>query len=254
MTEAMEYWIKEVNLDGYRCDVAGLLPLQFWNQLRPRLDKIKKVFMLAEWSSPTLHEKAFDMTYDWPFNFLMQDIAQGKKDVLEIKKYLVTRYKDYPADAYRMQFVSNHDRNSWNYDDKSMFGDGLKAHFLLTYIMDGMPLIYNGQEALLDKKIAFFEKDPINWRKYEYSPFLKALNTLRHKEKALWSGQFGAKIKILPATTKTVLVASKVNGNSKVNVWINFSKNKQKINVNRKEMILQPFGYHILVNNKEVKL
>jgi glycosidase len=254
MTEAMEYWIKEVKLDGYRCDVAGLLPLAFWNQLRHRLDKIKKVFMLAEWSAPNLHEKAFDMTYDWPFNFLMQDIAQGKKDVLEIKKYLASRYKEYPVDAYRMQFVSNHDRNSWNYDDLSMFGEGLKAHFLLTYVMDGMPLIYNGQESLLDKKIAFFEKDPINWRKYEYSPYLKALNSLRHKEKALWSGQFGAKIKILPATTKSVLVASKVNGNSKINVWINFSDKNQKVVINRKETTLKPFEYVVHVNNKEVKL
>jgi hypothetical protein len=117
-----------------------------------------------------------------------------------------------------------------------------------------MPLIYNGQEALLDKKIAFFEKDPINWSKYEYSPFLKALNTLRHKEKALWSGQFGAKIKILPATTKTVLVASKVNGNSKVNVWINFSNKDQKIVINLKAKTLKAFDYVVHVNNKEINL
>jgi hypothetical protein len=135
-----------------------------------------------------------------------------------------------------------------------MFGEGLKAYFILTYVMDGMPLIYNGQESLLDKKIAFFEKDPINWRKYEYSPFLMALNSLRHKEKALWSGQFGAKIKILPATTKSVLVASKVNGNSKVNVWINFSDKNQKVVINRKYTTLKPFDYVVHVNNKEVKL
>lgn len=254
MIDAMEYWIKKVDLDGYRCDVAGLLPIAFWNQAVPQLNKIKKVFMLAEWSSPDLHKQAFDMTYDWPFNFLMQDIAKGKKNVLDIKKYLKQRYKEYPVDAYRMQFVSNHDRNSWNYDDVSMFGKALKANFVLTYVMDGMPLIYNGQESLLDKKIAFFEKDPINWRKYEYTPFLQKLNALRHKEKALWGGQFGGMIKILPSSTKTLLVAIKQKDKSKVQVWINFADKTQAVKVYGKSLTLMPFGYHIIANGKVVEL
>ncbi len=254
MNSAMEYWVKKVDIDGYRCDVAGLLPTKYWNQVVVKLNKIKKVFMLAEWSNPDLHKKAFDMTYDWPFNFLMQDIAKGKKNVLDIKKYLKQRAKEYPVDAYRMQFVSNHDRNSWNYDDVSMFGDGLKANFVLTYVMDGMPLIYNGQESLLDKKLAFFEKDPINWRKYEYTPFLKKLNELRHKQKALWSGQYGGQIKILPQTTSTLLVATNQKDKSKVQVWINFANKTQVVKVNGKNLTLMPYGYHIIANNKVVEL
>jgi glycosidase len=253
MIDALDYWVKKVDLDGYRCDVAGLLPIEFWVRARHHLEKRKKVFMLAEWATPQMHQ-AFDMTYDWAFNYLMQDIAQGKKDVLDIKKYFTKRRKEYETDNYLMQFVSNHDRNSWNYDDVSMFGKALKANFVLTYIIDGMPLIYSGQESLLDKKYAFFEKDTIQWRNYEYAPFLKKLNQLRHKEKALWSGDFGGLLKISDATTKTLFVASKSKDKSKVEVWINFANKSQKVKVKSKTLLLEPYGYYILANNKVVEI
>jgi glycosidase len=65
MTQAMAFWLREAGIDGFRCDVASLVPTPFWDQARARLDRIKPVFMLAESDAVDLHAKAFDMTYDW---------------------------------------------------------------------------------------------------------------------------------------------------------------------------------------------
>ena len=78
MTEAMKFWVREVDVDGYRCDVAGFVPVDFWDNVRRELDEIKPVFMLAEWESRDLHARAFDMTYGWSWNETLHKIAHGK--------------------------------------------------------------------------------------------------------------------------------------------------------------------------------
>ena len=166
MTEALKYWVRETDIDGYRCDVAGFVPTDFWENARAELDEIKAVFMLAEWESKDLHAAAFDMTYSWHWNDTVHRICHGTLDSSALEVYYAWNDKHWPAEAMRMMFVSNHDKNAWEGTEFEQFGDGLEAAMVLSVISEGMPLVYNGQEAGYDKRLEFFERDPIQWREH----------------------------------------------------------------------------------------
>ena len=127
MTEALKYWVKEADIDGYRCDVAGFVPLDFWNNVRKELDAIKPIFMLGEWESRDLHAKAFDMTYAWDWNEKLHNICMGKADVNQLYIYYSWNERFFPKNSIRMTFVSNHDKNSWEGTMYEQFGEGLEA-------------------------------------------------------------------------------------------------------------------------------
>lgn len=251
MTEALLYWIKEANIDGYRCDVAGLVPTAFWEQARLEMEKIKPVFMLAEWSTPELHRAAFDMTYDWELYELMTELMQGKATCLKLKKWLEQPPHPYPIDAYRMKFTSNHDLNAWRAHDQELYGEAFKACAVLAATLPGMPLLYNGQESGLDKRLAFFETDPIDWKDYTCAPFYKELFTLKKKNKALWNGQYGGTIQVLPATSRTILAYSRTRDENTVKVIINFSAKTRKLPASTvlPALTLNPWGYEIITEN-----
>lgn len=100
MTEALKYWVKEADIDGYRCDVAGFVPLDFWNNARKELDAIKPVFMLGEWESRDLHASAFDMTYAWDWNEKLHNICMGKADVNQLYIYYSWNERFFPKTAF----------------------------------------------------------------------------------------------------------------------------------------------------------
>lgn len=112
MTDALKYWVIEVDIDGYRCDVAGMVPLDFWNNVRRELDAIKPVFMLAEWESYGLHAEAFDMAYSWSWFEALHNISLGRADLTALFVYYAWHEKAFPRDGMRMLFVTNHDKNS----------------------------------------------------------------------------------------------------------------------------------------------
>ncbi len=198
MAEAMTYWIREVDLDGYRCDVAGFVPIDFWNTVRRELDAIKPVFMLAEWESRDLHAEAFDMTYAWSWNDTMHRIAMGKADLEQLKVYYAWNDKSYPRDAMRMMFVSNHDMNAWAGTEFEQFGDALEAAIVLSVVGEGMPLIYSGQEAGNDRRLEFFERDPIVWREHPQGELYRKLFALKRTNTALWNARWGARMVNVP--------------------------------------------------------
>lgn len=113
MIDAMKYWVKECNIDGFRCDVAAMIPIDFWNEAVPELKKIKHVFMLAEANENFVHQ-AFDMSYNWQLKDLMNDIAKGKKNAEDLVKLFEKEKQEYKTDDYRMSFTTNHDLNSWD--------------------------------------------------------------------------------------------------------------------------------------------
>lgn len=196
MTDALIYWVKDFDIDGYRCDVAGMVPTEFWNNVRYELDKIKPVFMLAEANEPELHEYAFDMTYAWDLHFIWNEIAQGKKNVEDLVNQLEKEKTKYNASDYRMMFTSNHDENSWKGTLYERLGEATKTFAVLSATLPGMPLIYSGQEACMNKQLRFFEKDTINWDKdCSMFEFYKSLLTLKKNNKALWNGEFGGAMK-----------------------------------------------------------
>jgi len=233
MINAMKFWIKETDIDGFRCDVAGMVPTDFWEEARLALDSVKKVFMLAEWEDPKLHEKAFDMTYTWEFHHLIANIAKGNKNAWSLVELFKKEKINYPYDAYRMYFTSNHDENSWNGTAYEKFGQGVKAFAVLTFVVPGMPLIYSGQEAGLNKRLKFFDKDTIEWKNDEFFSIYKKLTALKKQNKALWNGAYGGEMKILKSMVDTNVIAiTRTNNSYQILAIFNFSDKSIKATIN----------------------
>ncbi len=220
MTDAMLYWVKDMNVDGFRCDVAGEVPSDFWENARIELDKVKPVFMLAEAEKPELVQKAFDMDYGWNEHHIMNEIAKGKQDANDLNAYFDKKDKEYPARSYKMYFITNHDENSWNGTVEERLGAAADAMAVLTFTVGDMPLIYNGQEAALNKRLLFFEKDPIHWGNYSKADFYQKLTNLKHKQAALWNGPYGKRF-VRYAGTADQQVFAFARGN--VSVILNLS-------------------------------
>jgi glycosidase len=230
MMDAMKYWVKETDIDGFRCDVAGFVPLDFWNNVRKQLDAIKPVFMLAEWESRDLHAEAFDMTYAWSWYDTVHRITSGKADVHSLSHYYARNENAFPANAMRMMFVSNHDKNAWEGTMWEQFGRGLEAAIVLSVISEGMPLIYNGQEAGNSKRLKFFERDSIEWKSHPIGHLYKKLFALKKKNTALWNGSWGAPmIKVPNDVERKVLSFVRQNDKDKVFALINFSNENQAV-------------------------
>jgi glycosidase len=230
MTEALKYWVINADIDGYRCDVAGFVPLDFWNHARRELEAVKPVFLLAEWESRDLHAESFDMTYGWSWYDAVHKITMGNADLNALFTFYSHNEKEYPHDSIRMLFVSNHDKNSWEGTEFEQFGDGLEAAIVLSVIGGGMPLIYNGQEAGNPKRLAFFEKDPIQWRPHPLGDFYKKLFALKHENTALWNGKWGARmIQVHNSAPLNVLSFVRQNEKDKVFTVLNFSAEPQTV-------------------------
>jgi glycosidase len=205
MIDAMKFWVAEAGIDGYRCDVAYMVPVEFWNLCRQELDKIKPVFMLAEAEEPTHHHKAFDMSYAWELHHLMNEIAQGKKNALDLETYFMKQDTLFPEDAYRMNFITNHDENSWKGSEFERMGPAVLTMAVLAHTLPGMPLIYTGQESALTKRLEFFEKDMVDWGSYEMAPFYKTLLDIKHRNQALWNGTWGGELQRIPTGSDSTL-------------------------------------------------
>lgn len=230
MTRAMRFWVEHVDIDGYRCDVAGFVPTDFWVQVRKELEAIKPVFMLAEWESRDLHYEAFDMTYAWSWNEVMHGICQGKTSIYKLYKYYAWNEKAFPKEAIRMTFVSNHDKNAWDGTQSEQFGPGLEATIVLSVVGEGMPLIHNGQEAGESKRLKFFERDPIEWQPHHIGRLYKDLIQLKKSNSALWNGQWGARMIHIP-NSHNELVFSFVRQNAQDKVFALFNFSQQTLQV-----------------------
>lgn len=225
MVEALDFWVREADLDGYRMDVAGFVPYDFWYELRPALHQRKQLFMLAEWEDPALFKhNAFDMCYGWEFHHVMKRIYKGEVNANQLDTLLAKERREYAVNHLKMRFTSNHDENSWNGTESELFGDAINTFFVLSALIDGMPLMYNGQESMLDRRLAFFEKDPIDWKKYQRETFFRLLFELKHQHEALWNGSFGAVSERLRTTRDDAVYAfARRKGKDKVVVVLNLS-------------------------------
>lgn len=194
MTEALKYWVKEFDIDGYRCDVASFMPIEFWENARKEMETVKPVFMLAEAMDKELHRKAFDATYAWELWNVTHNIATQNTSIKPLTEgYIAEHISIFPKEGIRMNFTDNHDKNSWEGNQYQNFGESLPAMMVLMTMMDGMPLVYNGQEAGLNRSLQFFEKDPIEWKKHENEVIYTKLFALKHQNQALWNGKWGGR-------------------------------------------------------------
>lgn len=187
--DAMRYWVEEFGIDGFRCDYALGLPVEFWDEITAALQKVRPdIFMLAESAQGELQLNAFHATYGWELMHTFDALAQGKVTATDIDRVLAQRSLILPKGAREMLMTSNHDENTWLGTDLERFGAAHNAFAVLTFTMDGIPLIYNGQEAGLDKRIEFFENDPIDWKPSPMRDFYKRLVELRTSHPALVPG------------------------------------------------------------------
>jgi glycosidase len=223
--ETMKFWLTETGIDGFRYDVAHQVPVDFWNEVRPELQKVKPdVLMLAEAEQRFLHEHSMDISYGWELHHILNKVAQGKGDVSEIDAYFERAAKDYNSWDIRMYFTSNHDENSWNGTEWERMGDATEVMTVLTYTVPGMPLIYSGQEAGSSKRLKFFERDPIEWKDHPFFVLYQKLNQLKKENPALWNPGFGGNFtRLATGNEKQVLAFLRENETNKVVTVMNLS-------------------------------
>lgn len=224
MTADMMHWIKNEDIDGFRCDVAGNVPLDFWQQAIPQLRKQKSIFMLAEaWEPALLKNNLFDMAYGWDGHHTMNKIAQGKETVKQFDAFIEKINNDYEANDILMNFVDNHDENSWNGTIKSRLGEAEAAMTALSYLMPGMPLVYSGNEYGLEHSLKFFEKDSIPKTKGKHWELRSKLGKIKNEIDALHGGKNKANYKRLSASNENVLAFERTKNGKKVIYLANLS-------------------------------
>jgi glycosidase len=224
MIDAMRWWLVNMHVDGFRCDVAGGVPMDFWADARRELLAVRPdLFMLAEAEGPKFHA-VFDMTYGWEFHHLLNDLAQGKQPTSALDDYFARDERDYPADAYRMYFTSNHDENSWNGSEFERMGaNHLPAFILSATVQKSMPELYTGQEASLAKRLRFFEKDTVDWNGPSLTEFYRSVIALKHANAALANGAAGGtQTKLSTDGGSRVYAFTRTLGSNTVLVAVNF--------------------------------
>jgi glycosidase len=279
IVEMLKMWTRDYDLDGFRCDVAGFIPTDFWEAARAEVDKIKpNTIWLAEWESPDLLVKAFDVDYSWNIHSVMTEVLQGTKNASDIRRVWEEQKAKFPRNALRMRFSDNHDERR----AIARFGErGALAAQALVFTLDGIPMFYNGMEAgdtTESGAPALFEKMPVFWqfkeRRPEFPKFYKAMIALRKSSLALRRGDV---VWLKNSDENHILTFSRRGGNEEILVAINLSnqaffgsveasgnfeeitpdigaplppdddkaKTKSKTNVGLPSLSLDSFGYRI---------
>jgi len=224
MIDAMKYWVEEFDVDGFRADYAGGVPTDFWETARAELETIKPVFMLAEDDAQiSLLRRAFDANYGWELYHLMNGLARGQRKPEQVALYAKRLEKKYPAGTFPLHFTSNHDENSWTGTEYERLGGAVKAMAALTFTVPGMPLIYSGQEAGLNKRLQFFEKDEIPWDDLSLQSFYRDLIRLKHDNPALRNGAAGGEFQALEADDPNILAFARTKEDNTLLVVMNLS-------------------------------
>ena len=219
MEKCMRFWLDR-GVDGFRCDMASLVPQDFWADVIGKFrSEYGDLYFLAEGEEEWLHEAGFDATYSWKLHHMLNDIAQGRSNVDSLASYIAWNSSEYPADALRLCFTSNHDENSWSGTEFDRMGDAWKAMTVLCWTLpNSQPLIYTGQEIGYDHSFEFFEKDPItDWKTNAVTDFYRELGRLKHSHPALNAGE--GEFEIL-STDDNTLVFRRSNAGDEVTVSV----------------------------------
>lgn len=233
MVADMIFWLEKYGIDGFRHDMALLVPLDFWKETIPKLRAVKSdLFLLAESEvHDHLNQNCFHAIYSWSLHHLMNDIAKGAKNVSALDHWMA--YDKLKAHkGFYLHFTSNHDENSWSGSEIERMGEAHKAFAVFVNTIDGIPLTYGGQEEPMPRRLEFFEKDNIGFKNYFYNDFYKTLNELRHQNEALWHGTFGGRLERIMQNDHVYAFVRQKN-NQKVTVIINLSKQFQIIEADR---------------------
>ncbi len=218
MIAAMKYWITECDIDGFRCDMAHLVPLDFWKTARIECDAVKPLFWLAECEVVDYHN-VFDVSYAWSWMHETEKFIKQERSLNDINNVLHS-YTGYPKDSLKLFYTANHDENSWNGSEYEKYGNLAKAFAVFTFTWKGMPLVYSGQESPNKKRLAFFDKDAIEWNNpLQLEKFYSSLSLL-HKSNAVANGETF----ILPTSNENVFAFLRRKEADVVLVILNLSK------------------------------
>jgi len=180
MISEMSFWLKEADIDGFRCDMAHLVQTPFWNEARKQLDKIKPIYMLAESQNHDLLEYAFDTIYNWKLLHEMNEVAAEKSNAKNLLDLALNELHYLPDGASFLNFTSNHDENSWQGSAIERLHYFLEPLSVLTFLLPGIPLIYSGQESGNYRRLKFFDKDEIEWKEDKMFGLYKKLAHLKN--------------------------------------------------------------------------
>lgn len=257
MLKCMHWWMDTIGIDGFRCDVAGEVPTDFWNWAMADLRLTHpNMFTLAEDEDKAdeLTETAFDMYYGWTLHKLMNGVAQGKNTVQDLWDYFAKADSTIRPEAIRMNFITNHDENSWAGTEQERMGDAVNLFAAFCYVVPGMPMIYTGQLSGNHHRLEFFEKDLIdNDEAYSQADLYRDLNNLRERNKALFSPEVGAPMERIACDNDAIFACKR----SKVGKWhtntviavMNMSNEEQVVNLETGETYrLAPWQYEIMEN------
>lgn len=233
MIDAMQFWINETNIDGFRCDLAFWVELDFWIEAKKELEKNKKIFWLGE-LDPLEHPEymqVFDAAYTWTWMHKTEEFTKGPLS-LGALEVILERYENTPA--LKAWFTSNHDENSWNGTEYEKYGDAAKALAVFSCTWPGVPLIYSGQELPNYKRLQFFDKDVIDWKgEYQLHEFYRTLLKLHSHNPALNGDHNIAPVKRLHTSDgDKVLAYLRKNGTDEVLVFLNLSRFSIDLRVN----------------------
>jgi glycosidase len=232
MAESLLFWVREANIDGFRADVACYVPEDFWAGVRAKAEALKPgLWWLAECESRDIHARAFDASYGWQWGDTLARIARGEADVNGLRVFYAENERKWPVNAQRMIFTSNHDKNSWEGTEFERFGPALTNALVLSFVSEGIPLVYNGQEAGNERRLAFFERDPIVWRDHPNGALLRRLAELKRANPALHNAPWGGRM--VQAVTndlpQVLAFVRQVEGN-KVLAMFNMSGAARRVN------------------------
>jgi glycosidase len=223
LISAMQYWVRACNIDGFRCDMAHLVPLSFWKEARLHCDAVKKLFWLAECEDVNYHQ-VFDVSYSWAWMHATEKYFKNEGTLQDVMNVL-DEYAQHPPGSKKLFFTSNHDENSWNGTEYEKYYGAAKALAVFTCTWNGMPLIYSGQESPNYKRIQFFNKDLIQWHEpLQQQHFYKTLLSL-NKETVITQGETF----LLPLQNKQVLAYLRKKEASIVLVLLNLSPDNRTI-------------------------
>ncbi len=234
MIASMKFWVKETDIDGFRCDLASWVEVDFWQQARPELEKLKPLFFIGEFDeleNPD-YGKVFDASYTWTWMHKTKDYYDGKISLQDLKD-LLKRYSTIGDGSQRAWFTTNHDENSWNGTEYEKYGLIAKPLAVFSATWNGIPLLYSGQELPNLKRLEFFEKDVIQWNgSYRLADFYKTLLALKSTHPALLGGDPAASTQLLNTSANDKILAYlRKNGEREVLVVLNMSKEGQNFKI-----------------------
>ena len=255
MLKCMHWWMDSIGIDGFRCDVAGEVPTDFWNWAMGDLRLTHPdMFTLAEDEDKAdeLTESAFDMYYGWTLHHIMNEVAKGEKGVEDLWAYFAKADTTIRKEAIRMNFITNHDENSWNGTEFERMGDAVDLFAAFCYVVPGMPMLYTGQLSGNHHRLEFFEKDLIdNDMEFAKAELYKGLNEMRERNKALFSPEVGAPMERVACDNEAIFACKRVkDGKCHTNAILavmNMSGESQNVTLETGETFeLKPWGYEII--------